>query len=226
MSGLELFSDEWWDITESEFAVMAEDVQHITLESYEEALARVPAPEGSGYHPETGDLILGIPYLRGASHEYLREIVAENEKLLSLLEGMFEARRPSAEFIHAVTRFNFTYGYIAAIVMYAGDDLGPERAKLAYVKKKWVSHLIARRLSEGRDRQRAERDVAKAISNLVEQGGLSGAFPVEWYEELLGPDGQLRPAYTGKALTREELLRLAQESTTDIPSTDIRIPET
>jgi hypothetical protein len=148
---------------------------------------------------------------------------------------MFEARRPSAEFIHALARFNFTYGYIAAIVMYAGDDLGPERAKhaggtavatKAYTNKKWVSHLVARQIARGRERQLAERDLAKAINKLTEQDLSPDAFPLEWYKRLLGADGQLRSAYTGKRLPLDELSRLAQESTADIPPTDFHVPET
>lgn len=127
----ELFSEEWWESTAADFQYQVEDIRFPILESREDAVNRFEAPKGSGYDPDTGSLLLGIPYLRGADRDFLRNLIAESQRLIPRLEEMFAARTANAEFLFRLNRFNFIYGYIAAIVMFQSDDLGPERAKEA-----------------------------------------------------------------------------------------------
>lgn len=233
----ELFSDEWWDFMEGDFQYKAEEIRHPIFETYEDAVDRVQAPDGSGRHHETGDLLLGIPYLRGADRNFLQGLVSESQKLIPQLEDMFEARAVTADFFFGLNRFNFIYGYIAAIIMFSSDDLGPERSKvgskrsaaaariLTQQRSKWVSHLLARQLGAGRKRKQAEHDVAKAINILIARDEFSSDFPKGWFEGIL-EDGKLRSSYLQKNLSQSKLNEVMVDTSIVVPSLDIEIPKT
>lgn len=234
----EPFSEEWWESTEADFQYQVEDIQFPILESREDAVNRVQAPEGSGYDPDTGSLLLGIPYLRGADRDFLSDLVAESQRLIPRLEEMFAARTATAEFLFRLNRFNFIYGYIAAIVMFQSDDLGPERAKEASqrhaaaartVKQqqlKWVSHMLTRQLDLDRSRKQAEHDVAKAIELYIARGNFSVGFPKIWFEQILTDNGDLRSSFRQKNHTWSDIRRLVLNSDIEVPSFDIEIPKT
>ncbi|MFC1460590.1 hypothetical protein ACETIH_28540 [Microvirga arabica] len=220
----EPFTEEWWESTEADFQYQVEDIQFPILESREDAVNRVQAPEGSGYDPDTGSLLLGIPYLRGADRDFLSDLVAESQRLIPRLEEMFAARTVTAEFLFRLNRFNFIYGYIAAIVMFQSDDLGPERAKEASqryaaatrtVKQqqlKWVSHMLTRQLDLHRSRKQAEHDVAKAIELYISRGKFPEDFPRVWFEQILTANGDLRSSFQQKNHTRKTPVHLPSDA--------------
>ena len=230
-----LFSNAWWNMAYGDFAFKAEDVRHPVLESERDALARVEATGADdGYHPETGSLLLGIPYLRGIPRDYLEYIIEICEERRPELEVLFARREASAEFIQALMRFNFAYGFLAAVVMYQGDDLGPERAKLrgtevkqakALLKKRWISVLLQRELEIGVPRKVAEMNVANKISDFITQLKSQNA-DVTWHEELLDKERNLKSAFRQNNLSAAEVKDLAKRGEEGLPAMPIVSPKT
>lgn len=233
MSLPELFSEEWWALEEEEFYTKWTDVRHPVRETREEAISRKAggASDEDGYHPETGDMLLQIPYLNGVRHDHLDYMLKVIQSEGPRLEDMFERREGSAEFLNSRVRFNEAYGFISAIVMYQGDDLGHERAGAAgdlsaYRRKRWVSHLLMREIDAGRVRKQAEWDVAQAIKALLKSTECNEEVR-GWGSDLLHPDGKgLATPYTQKRLSVRRMRRLIEHGNADLPATEILISHT
>jgi hypothetical protein len=173
-----------------------------------------------------------VPFRRTDDAEELRSHFEQARAAIPELRALFKVRYATPEFLLQWGAFQHRCGFVAAAYFSRGDDLGPIRskrgaqAKSKSLQHKWVAHLLLRQIELGRDRQPAERDVAKAIRGFIAIGKFPADFSSKWFLDILGQDKQLKSTYSRKHFSMDEIRALAAEPRADIPPTNIPIPNT
>ena len=207
-------------------------IHSIRLEQFEEALTRSEPKE---FDPEIGMEFKHsglVPYRRTNDNEELRDQFECAREVIPELAQMFAAQKLTPEFFRLWGVFRYACGFLYACYFSRGDDLGPMRsgirgaaAKSREPQRRWVSRLLMIPLQQGRDHQRAERDVAKGINNFITVGIYPKGFEPGWFQCILGADKQLRSTYSRSHLKREEVEALAAKPGDDLPPL-IAVPKT
>ena len=168
--------------------------------------------------------------------------------LIPELVELFRKKEATASFLTTWGAFQFCTGIVMSAYFAKDDDRGHERAGVGGgqsvsvdQQRKWLAHLILLQIDKGRERWRAERDVAQAIADHIKQRetdrqeniqefALPERFNDCWYRSMLqdaaGNTPLLKTTYLSKALPTNRLRELITLPINDIPSTNIPIPMT
>jgi len=183
----------------------------------------------------------------GPTHsEDLEFYLSTARSFIPELEEMFERELATLDFLKAWGAFQFSCGLLLANSFRRDDAFDKLRTATvaghakhadATVKMKFVAALTMYWLEKGEKRKHAEREAAKAIAIFVAKKRFPMEFTEEWFSELLvtpkdkgnsprlkGDSPKLRPAYTTKRISEDELRELAAEPRHDIPPIENFLP--
>jgi hypothetical protein len=229
---LRMTPEQRWEYLQIAFEEDADWLRSLRLEHEEEAVNKSSPKE---FDDEIGQEIkhsLLIPFRRTDDTEDLKAHFDEARAAIPDLRLLFSAREATPEFLFQWGAFQRRCGFVASSYYSHGDDLGPtrskrgSRAKSKRLQRKWIAHLLLRRIEAGRDRQLAERDVACAVRDFLLAAKFPAGFSPKWFQDILRPDKQLRTTYCRKYLPMIDIRALVAEPADDIPPTDVPIPNT
>jgi hypothetical protein len=206
-------------------------------DSQTEADINIPRVKHSGLlvYRATDDLDRGHTEKPADVSADLRDHLEYALSAVDELEELFSSHLLTPELLLFWGNCEYAVGYVMNSYL-SGlshvDDLGPERAGIAGAKavfrgnqRKWVAHLIDRRMRVGRRRKQATADVAKAISDLIARENFTPEFPRPWYQQILdrkSTEPKLISTYAGMSMAK--IRELVKEPCSDIPPIDIEIP--
>jgi hypothetical protein len=229
---LRMTPEQRWEHLQTAFEEDADWLGSLRLEHEDEAVDKSSPKEFDDEIDHEIKHSLLIPFRRTDDAEELRSHFEQARAAIPDLRLLFIARDATPEFLLQWGAFQHRCGFIASSYYSHGDDLGPirskrgSRAKSKTLQRKWIAHLLWWRIEAGRARPLAERDVAHAVRDFLLVGKFPTGFSPKWFQDILGPDKQLRSTYSRKHFPVHEIRRLAAEPANDIPPTDVPIPNT
>ncbi len=217
------FDEEWWSLAQAEFASMAEDVRHVSIQTLDQAVKGEWFDDGKDYDVATGGVKLGVPYRKHLDAEFTQGMLDETAELIGSLERLFASGRLTPQFVSGWARFNYTYGYITSLTMNFGDEAKGERNRRKGTDnskredaRRWIARLITPLLDEGVSRKVAEVHVARAVQAFIAAGVFPDGFNDTWFKRLLRPNGYLVTTVEQKYFSNRRLREHAR--LTDLPS--------
>jgi hypothetical protein len=218
--GLPNSNDQFWQRLEESFAYIEWDILS-KVESREEALER---DEIDKQREHFGGV---IRYRDTDDRDNLLYFREKGIDLLAEVRFLLDQRRSTRELLIRWGELMFCHGWMANAVFSGGDDLGYKRAALQGAKaksrdqqKRWVAHLLAAELDQGKARKLADREVAKRLNDAKATGRLPPEISGAWIALILHANGQLRQTYTQKHLSEKEIRQLVSEPNNDLPPLD------
>ena len=218
--GLPKTDDQFWQRLEESFAYINDDLLS-RVETREEALER---DEFGKKREHFGGV---IRYRDTDDRDNLLFFREKGIGLLAEVRCLLDERSFTRELLIRWGELMYCHGWISNAVFSGGDDLGYGRAALEGTRAKnrdaqrrWVAHLLAAELDQGKPRQLADRDVAARLSRAKTKGSLPGAVGEDWLSKILHKNGQLRQTYTRKHFPEKEVRQLTSEPADGLPPLD------
>lgn len=144
-------------------------------------------------------------------------------ELIPYIKNALDARKLTLEFVQQWGKIMFCFGYIASHIFDDSDDLALTRAGLKRGKqrsknaqRKWIAHIIIPLIDSGMKRGQAESKVVRHVGAALEDEGLRGGFPLDWFEPII-TQGYLAATYDAKHFSLKAMRRLIEEPVDDIP---------
>lgn len=222
-----LIANSWWDEQERDFIRISMDIRGANFETAEQAIHRTTP---TIFDPEIGIEVAHPdvhPFRKSDDQEMLTEVLDTAKALITELELHFAERTLSEAFIDAWAKLHYCHGYLQCLYFSESDDMAAERggARSAASRDRdaqriWVSKMLKQKLDAGIQRQKAERNLAALIKEMLERNTIPSGFTHGWFEVILDKaQDQLNSSYsseTGK-LSKALLLKLANNTSSHIP---------
>ena len=223
--------EELWENMRSLYSNLREVIENTQFEGFEEARDRSTA---SWFDDDIGQSVrpwLLIPYRKTVDQESLHRFYDKAKSLIPHLDHCFDQKELTVQFLHSWGVFCQSAGYVNAVYMSVGDDLGhirsgevTKRKRSRHAQKKWLAHLILKLVDEENlSRPDAEDLVAGYVESILKNGVFADNFDRKWYDVILGKNG-LASTYDENHFALKTMRKLAEEPTDDIPSIPIKIP--